>query len=61
LFSTSAFFKKVQSIAYDGMANLYMRSFASGESGAWLPKGGASVTKVYITNSAIMAGMVDTS
>jgi hypothetical protein len=49
LFSTSAFFKKVQTVAYDGMGNLYMRSFASGESGAWLPKGGASVTKFYIT------------
>jgi hypothetical protein len=49
LFSTSAFFKKVQTIAYDGMGNLYMRSFASGESGAWLPKGRPSVTKFYIT------------
>src|ERR1700722_11940217 len=49
LFSTSAFFKKVQTIAYDGTGNLYMRSFASGESGGWLPKGRASVTKFYIT------------
>lgn len=49
LFSTSPFFKKVQTIAYDGVGNLYMRSFASDESGAWLPKGSAAVRKFSIT------------
>lgn len=49
LFSTSAFFKRVQTIVYDGAGNLYMRSFVSGQSAAWLPKGSATVTKLHIS------------
>jgi hypothetical protein len=48
-FSTSAFFKKVRTITYDATGNLYMRSFTSGESGAWLPKGSTVVVKFHIT------------
>ncbi len=49
LYSTRAFFKEVRTISYDGEGDLYMRSFASGESGAWLPKGGSTVMQFHIT------------
>lgn len=45
LYSTRAFFKNVQTLSYDGSGNLYMRSFDSHESGAWLAKGGSTVEK----------------
>lgn len=48
LISTSAFFKRGQTIAYDGAGNLYVRSFASGESAAWLPKGSSAVAPFSI-------------
>jgi hypothetical protein len=48
-YSTSEFFKEVRTISYDGKGNLYMRSFASDKSGAWLPKGGSTVMQFYIT------------
>lgn len=47
--STSAFFKEVHTISYDGSGDLYMRTFASDKSGAWLPKGGKVVTQFHIT------------
>jgi hypothetical protein len=49
LYSTSAFFKEVRTIAYDGGGDLYMRGFASHTSGAWLPKGRTVVTQFHIT------------
>lgn len=49
LYSTSAFFKEVRTIAYDGDGNLYIRSFVSRESGAWLPKGESTVKQFGVT------------
>jgi hypothetical protein len=48
LYSTGAFFKEVQTVAYDGNGNLYMRSFVASRLGAWLPKGGATVMEFHI-------------
>jgi hypothetical protein len=49
LYSTSAFFKEVRTISYDGRGDLYMRSSAGDKSGAWLPEGGTVVTQFHIT------------
>lgn len=47
-YSTRAFFKEVRTVAYDGIGDLYMRSFDGRELGAWLPKDGAAVMKFSI-------------
>jgi hypothetical protein len=47
-YSTSAFFKEVRTVAYDGDGNLYMRSFNHSESAAWLPKGASALTQFSI-------------
>jgi hypothetical protein len=49
LYSTAAFFKEVRTISYDGKGDLYMRSFVSDKSGAWLPKGTSTVMQFHIT------------
>ena len=49
LYSTSKFFKEARTISYDGSGNLYIRSFSSRESGAWLPKDGTTVMQFHIT------------
>jgi hypothetical protein len=50
LYSTSAFFKEVSTISYDGSGDLYMRSSSGRESGAWLPRDGMAVMQFHITN-----------
>lgn len=49
LYPTSPFFNEVRTLSYDGDGNLYMRSFVSRESAAWLPKNASAVTKFSIT------------
>ncbi len=49
LYSTSAFFKEVRTVSYDGSGDLYMGSLSSHKSAAWLPKGGTTVEKFDIT------------
>jgi WD40 repeat protein len=48
LFSTAKFFKRAQTIAYDGLGNLYVRSFVGGEPAAWLPKGDSALQEFSI-------------
>jgi hypothetical protein len=49
LYSTSAFFKEVSTISYDGSGDLYMRSLDGREPGAWLPKDGTTVMQFHVT------------